>query len=134
MAETVNKGRPKKATTETTAKVENTVEINNNDQSEIIKQLMEQIQKQNEQMELLKKEIDNKNSQQVIVQQQGNNFSSKKIKCINLMHNPLNVSTEPNGRGRVYNFPNYGDVRMIKFDDLSDIGASYPNKMEDGLC
>ena len=46
MAETVKKGRPKKATTETTAKVENTVEINNNDQSEIIKQLMEQIQKQ----------------------------------------------------------------------------------------
>ena len=134
MAETVKKGRPKKATTETTAKVENTVEINNNDQSEIIKQLMEQIQKQNEQMELLKKEIDNKNSQQVIVQQQGNNFSSKKIKCINLMHNPLNVSTEPNGRGRVYNFPNYGDVRMIKFDDLSDIVASYPYTMEHGFC
>lgn len=133
MAETVKRGRPKKITTETTTKVENIVEETTVEQSDIVKQLMEQIQKQNEQMEQLKKEIDNKNNQQVIIQQ-GNNLSSKKVKCINLMHNPLNVSTEPNGRGRVYNFPNYGDVRMIKFDDLSDIVASYPYTMEHGFC
>src|SRR5574344_692057 len=131
MAETTTKkktaGRPKK--------VEEVVNIDNKeivDQNEIIKQLMEQIAEQNKKMEELQSKINENNKQDVV--QNDNNFGIKKIKCINLMHNPLNVSTEPNGRGRVYNFPNYGDIRMIKFDDLSDIVASYPYTMEHGFC
>ena len=50
------------------------------------------------------------------------------------MRNPLNISTEPNGGGRTYSFKNYGDSRLIKFDDLSDIVASYPYTMEHGLA
>ena len=123
MAETTTKkktaGRPKK--------VEEVVNIDNKeivDQNEIIKQLMEQIAEQNKKMEELQSKI-NEND---------NNFGIKKIKCINLMHNPLNISTEPNGMGRVYSFKKYGDSRMIKFDDIADIVASYPNTMEGGLC
>lgn len=128
MTETTKKkttGRPKKVVEET--KIET-----NNDQSELIKQLMEQIAEQNKKMEELQFKI-NENNQQVVIQQ-NNSLSGKKVKCINLMHNPLNISTEPNGMGRVYTFNDYGDSRMIKFDDLSDIVASYPNTMENGLC
>lgn len=57
----------------------------------------------------------------------------KKVKCINLMRNPLNVSTEPLGRGKMYEFSKYGETKLIKFDDLSDIVASYPNTMGQGL-
>lgn len=57
----------------------------------------------------------------------------KKIKCINLMRNHLNVSTEPYGRGKVFEFLKYGDSKLIKFDELSDIVSSYPNTMEQGL-
>ena len=57
----------------------------------------------------------------------------KKIKCINLMHNPLNVSTEPLGRGKMFEFSKYGETKLIKFDELSDIVSSYPNTMGQGL-
>ena len=131
MAETTTKkktaGRPKK--------VEGVVNIDNKeivDQNEIIKQLMEQIAEQNKKMEELQSKINENNKQDVV--QNDNNFGIKKIKCVNLMHNPLNISTEPNGMGRVYSFKNYGDSRMIKFDDIADIVASYPNTMEGGLC
>jgi hypothetical protein len=68
-----------------------------------------------------------------IPQQKENSLVGKKIKCINLMHNPLNVSTEPLGRGKVFEFQKYGDTKLIKFDELSDIVSSYPNTMEQGL-
>ena len=57
----------------------------------------------------------------------------KKIKCINLMHNMVNVATEEDGLGKVYSFKDYGDSQMIKFDDLANIVNNYPNTMENGL-
>lgn len=57
----------------------------------------------------------------------------KKIKCINLMRNPLNVSTEPNGKGKMFEFQKYGETKLIKFDELSDIVSSYPNTTGQGL-
>lgn len=68
-----------------------------------------------------------------ISQQKESSLVGKKIKCINLMRNPLNVSTEPLGRGKVFEFQKYGDTKLIKFDELSDIVSSYPNTMEQGF-
>lgn len=56
-----------------------------------------------------------------------------KLKCINLYHGHLNVSTRPDGRGRVYEFKEYGQVQYIKYDDMLDIISSYPNTMASGL-
>lgn len=126
MAEQTTKkkpGRPKKVV-ETPV-----VETNNND--ELIKALMEQIKQQNEKMAELQAQIDNNKTYAPAPQ---NDYSIKKIKLINLMHNPLNVSTEPLGQGRVYAFEDYGDTRFVKFDDLMDIVASQPHIMEKGLC
>ena len=58
---------------------------------------------------------------------------NSKLKCINLYHGNLNVSTEPNGQGRVYEFKEYGQVLYIKYDDMLDIISSYPNTMASGL-
>lgn len=60
------------------------------------------------------------------------NFASKRVKCINMLHNPVGVSTEPWGQGKVYYFEKYGQSLLIKFDDLVNIVASYPNTMERG--
>lgn len=49
------------------------------------------------------------------------------------MRNPINVSTEPDGQGRVFTFENYGDSKLISFDNLSDIVSSYPYTMENGF-
>jgi len=89
--------------------------------------MMEMMQKE---MEALKSQI---NSSPSVSQTQDKGLNGKKIKCVNLMHNPLNVSTEPDGRGRMYSFNEYGDFKMIKYDDLVDIVTSYPNTIEKGL-
>ena len=68
-----------------------------------------------------------------IVSARESSLIGKKIKCINLMRNPLNVSTQPSGVGKVFEFQKYGDSKLIKFDELSDIVSAYPNTMEQGL-
>lgn len=105
-------------------------ELKKDDQSELIKQLMAQIEAQNKAMAELQSKI---NTQPTIMVQKESNLGGKKIKCINLMHSVVNISTEPDGLGRVYTFEKYGDYKMIKFDDLSDIVSSYPYTMENGL-
>ena len=106
------------------------LEQQDNYQSELIKQLMAKIEEQNKAMAELQSKV---NNQPTFVVQQDNGMSGKKIKCVNLMHGIVNVSTEPNGQGRLYMFEKYGDYNMIKYDDLSDIVASYPYTMEHGL-
>ena len=127
MAELKKRGRPAKATT--TPKTEE-IKVENN-QEELIKQLMAQIAEQNAKMAEMQSQI---NNQPTTIIQQSNNMSSKKVKVINLMHNSLNISTEPNGRGRVYTFREYGDSKLIKYDDLVEIVSSYPNTMESGVA
>lgn len=129
MAEQTTKkkpGRPKKVV-ETPV-----VEINNND--ELIKALMEQIKQQNEKMAELQAQIDNKGQQVVVTTSPQNEYATKKIKLVNMMHNPLNLSTEPFGRGRVISFEKFGDTRLVKFDDLCEIYSVHPNAIENGLC
>ena len=130
MADTkAKRGRPPKSVT--TPKVEENVKVNSQD--ELIKQLMAQIEEQNKKMAEMQSQINNQ-PQTTIIQQSKNGLSGKKIKVVNLMHNPLNLSTEPNGMGRVFTFREYGDSRLIKYDDLADIVAAYPNTMESGCA
>lgn len=103
--------------------------VENNDK--LIQQLMAQIAEQNAKMAELQAQI---NSQPTTIIQQANTFNSKKIKVVNLMCNPLNISTEPNGGGRIYAFKEYGDTKLIKYDDLVEIVSSYPNTMEKGYA
>jgi hypothetical protein len=126
---TKKRGRPPK--TATTPKVEE----NNNNQDAIIKQLMAQIEEQNKKMAEMQEQIANTKVQApTIIQQTTNGLNSKKVKVVNLMHNALNISTQPKGAGRIYSFKEYGDVRFIKYDDLVDIVSCYPKTMEGGLA
>lgn len=129
MAETKRRGRPKKVETP----VEVTEIKENNQQDELIKKLMAQLEEQNVKMAEMQKQIENK-SQTVVVNNENTNMRSKKVKVVNLMQNELNISTEPNGMGRIFTFNKYGDSRLIKFDDLADIVAAYPYTMEHGLA
>lgn len=88
----------------------------------------------------LQEEIKNLKSQPVNVQptpqviiQNDKGVAGKKARCINLLNCELNVSTEPNGAGRVFTFNQYGDYKILKFDYIAEIVASYPYTMEHGL-
>ena len=130
MTEEVKKrGRKPKATNIVTEP--QTTTNNNDNRDDIINQLMAQLAEQNAKMAELQAQI---NSQPTTIIQQANTFNSKKIKVVNLMCNPLNISTEPNGEGRIYAFKDYGDTKLIKYDDLVEIVSSYPNTMEKGYA
>ena len=133
MAETKRRGRPKKSETPVVEeKIEKKVD---NSQEELIKKLMAQLEAQNEKMAEMQKQIEENNKPQtVVVNNDNNSIRGKKVKVVNLMQNPLNLSTEPNGMGRVFTFNKYGDSKLIKFDDLADIVSSYPYTMENGLA
>ena len=134
MADTKRKaGRPPKNTTPTVDEtVTTTVEEPKVDATaELIKQLMAQIEEQNQKMAEMQEKIANGDSQQTSYTP-SSNLESKKIKCISLMHNPMNVSTEPFGRGKLFEFDNYGATRLISFDDLSNIVSCYPNTCRQG--
>ena len=101
MAETKRRGRPKKSETPVVEeKIEKKVD---NSQEELIKKLMAQLEEQNAKMVEMQKQIDN-NKPQTVVVNNNDNIRGKKVKVINLMQNPLNISTEPNGGGRTYSF------------------------------
>ena len=121
-------------TKKTTSRTKKNTDTNSTtvDTNDIIAQLMAQIEAQNKQMAELQEQINAKQS--VIIQStnESDKFGTKKIKCINLMHNPVNISTEANGNGKVYTFEKYGDSRLIRFDEIADIVSAYPNTMEKG--
>lgn len=85
-----------------------------------------------ESMDLIKQLKAQVNQQPQVVVQNDKRINAK-IKCINLAHNPVNISTLPNGQGRVYTFNEYGQVHYIRYDDLLDIISSYPKTMESGI-
>ena len=100
--------------------------------AEIEKELKETKNALQEAMELinqLKGQINQ--PQQIVVQ--SDKRANAKIKCINIAHHPVNISTFPNGQGRVFEFKEYGQVQYIRQDDLLDIISSYPRTRESGL-
>ena len=112
--------------------------INNNDDElkkskEENEKMLDIIKELKNQVESLKKEVDSQKDNSKDNEYYKQSYATNKIKCINLMHNMLNVSTEPDGQGRVYSFDNYGSYKMIPFDQLADIVSSYPYTMEHGL-
>lgn len=129
MAETKKAGRPKKA--ETTAKIEAT-----SNTEDLIKTLMAQIEEQNKKMAEMQEQLNSANSTPTITVDATTDeakLRGRQFKLINLMHCVLNVSTEPNGKGRVFTFDKYGASHRVRFDDLCSIVSSYPYTVENGF-
>jgi len=128
-------GRPPKSKVEDTTTTDAVVE-NKVDETNLVDKEKEELKRKNDELTemLLKLQAQvTLLATSGMAQQKESSLVGKKIKCINLMRNPLNVSTEPLGRGKVFEFQKYGDTKLIKFDELSDIVSSYPNTMGQGL-
>ena len=134
MAETKKAGRPKKA--ETLTKVDAKLESSTSNTEDLIKALMAQIEEQNKKMAEMQERLNSTNNVPTITVDATTDeakLRGKQFKIINLMHCILNVSTEPDGKGRVFTFNKYGDTHRVRFDDLCSIVSAYPYTVENGL-
>ena len=128
-------GRPKKSAETTTEEVKAVKNTKSEDTSaDLIKQLMAQLEEQNKAMAEMKAQLDAQKTQPqtITVQQTESRLGAKRIPCINLLRCELNISTKDGGKGRLYNFEKYGDVRHIPFDSLAECLATYPRTFENG--
>lgn len=122
MAEKKSAGRPKKSTVATVEK--ETVVEEKNTNEELIKQLMEQVASLTKQVEDAKNEkTDLQQLVDVLKNNQGSNLDKlpTKVKVISLLENQLNLSTQPNGTGKIYTFSKLGDSKIIRMQDLEEI-------------
>jgi len=115
----------------TTKEVEVKDEIKTQEETFNLEDVLKIVQELQESNKQLKQELENKTVQPVVIK--NDEYRTKKIKCVSLVHNPINVFTGADASGKPFSFDKYGDSRLIKFDELSDIIASYPNTMEQGL-
>lgn len=128
--------------TTTTKKRTTKVEENNNEinvenklqeENSALNELIVQMQKQIE--ELKQQQTNNKESQaqQVVIQQ--NSDLTRSVKVVSLLSNVYNLSTQPYGKGgRTYQFNNFGESHMIKFNDMQDILSLYLSQFEKGYA
>lgn len=95
-----------------------------------------ELQKQNEQLQAmlanLQNEINNIKTSTTTVSST-ENLTGKRIKIISLSYNPINISTEEDGRGMCITFNKFGDSRMVTYDTLSLMVFTYPNTFRSGL-
>ncbi len=59
--------------------------------------------------------------------------SDRNIQVMSLTPNLLNLSTQGKGKGKVFRFYNYGDMKNIVYSDLSDILLNYQRFAENGV-
>lgn len=106
-----------------------------------LKQAKEEKEAMNETLLALQKqlnELQNKlnekdtNSNQVVIKQNGD--LTRTIKVVSLLPNVYNLSTQPLGKGKLYQFKNFGDSHMIKFGDMQDILSLYLTQFEKGYA
>lgn len=86
------------------------------------------------QMESLQNQFDAQNSDNnnIVVTQSDN--ITRTVKVISLVPNTYNLTTQPNGRGKLYTFNKFGDSLNIRFTDMQDILNIYGQQFESGMA
>ena len=86
------------------------------------------------QMESLQNQFNTQNSDNnnIVVTQSDN--ITRTVKVISLVPNTYNLTTQPNGRGKIYTFNKFGDSLNISFMDLQDIINFYGQQFESGMA
>lgn len=123
------------ANTTTKAKTTATKEVNSGEtkaketkldaSTQALKDAMDMIAQLRDEIEELKKD---KPQELVVKSSQG-----KKVKCISICHHPVNVFTQPDCKGKVFAFKEYGQIIQMRVDELLDVLAYYPKTMASGL-
>ena len=136
MAEELEK---EKKSTRGRKKAEPKVEkLDDNNELEQVKkekdELAKMLKKMQAQMESLQNQFNAQNSDNNnIVFTQSDNIT-RTVKVISLVPNTYNLTTQPNGRGKLYTFNKFGDSLNIRFTDMQDILNIYGQQFESGMA
>lgn len=49
------------------------------------------------------------------------------VKVMSLVHNPLNLSTRPHGRGKTFRFEEFGNIKSMFYSELLEVIENHPN-------
>lgn len=49
------------------------------------------------------------------------------VKVMNLLNNPLNLSTRPRGKGKTFRLENFGDIKSMFYSELLEVIENHPN-------
>lgn len=136
MAEELEK---EKKSTRGRKKAEPKVEkLDDNNELEQVKkekdELAKMLKKMQAQMESLQNQFNAQNSDNnnIVVAQSDN--ITRTVKVISLVPNTYNLTTQPNGRGKLYTFNKFGDSLNIRFTDMQDILNIYGQQFESGMA
>ena len=136
MAEELEK---EKKSTRGRKKAEPKVEkLDDNNELEQVKrekdELAKMLKKMQAQMESLQNQFDAQNSDNnnIVVTQSDN--ITRTVKVISLVPNTYNLTTQPNGRGKLYTFNKFGDSLNIRFTYMQDILNIYGQQFESGMA
>lgn len=97
-------------------------------------ELAKMLKKMQAQMESLQNQFNAQNSDNnnIVVTQSDN--ITRTVKVISLVPNTYNLTTQPNGRGKIYTFNKFGDSLNIRFTDMQDILNIYGQQFESGMA
>lgn len=136
MAEELEKEKkPTRGRKKAEPKVEN---LDDNNELEQVKkekdELAKMLKKMQAQMESLQNQFNAQNSDNnnIVVTQSDN--ITRTVKVISLVPNTYNLTTQPNGRGKIYTFNKFGDSLNIRFTDMQDILNIYGQQFESGMA
>lgn len=136
MAEELEK---EKKSTRGRKKAEPKVEkLDDNNELEQVKkekdELAKMLKEMQAQMESLQNQFNAQNSDNnnIVVTQSDN--ITRTVKVISLVPNTYNLTTQPNGRGKLYTFNKFGDSLNIRFTDMQDILNIYGQQFESGMA
>lgn len=112
--------------------------LDNNNELEQVKkekdELAKMLKMMQAQMESLQNQFNAQNSDNnnIVVTQSDN--ITRTVKVISLVPNTYNLTTQPNGRGKLYTFNKFGDSLNIRFTDMQDILNIYGQQFESGMA
>lgn len=136
MAEELEK---EKKSTRGRKKAEPKVEkLDDNNELEQVKkekdELAKMLKKMQAQMESLQNQFNAQNSDNnnIVVTQSDN--ITRTVKVISLVPNTYNLTTQLNGKGKIYTFNKFGDSLNIRFTDMQDILNIYGQQFESGMA
>jgi len=54
------------------------------------------------------------------------------VKVMSLVNNPLNLGTRPHGKGKMFRFENFGDIKSLFYSELLEVIENHPNFFQAG--